>query len=37
MKFGVDVRRQQFNQFYYFNVNGEFIYFGGGPNDTGVG
>jgi outer membrane receptor protein involved in Fe transport len=35
MKFGVDVRRQQFNQFYYFNVNGEFSYFGGGPNDTG--
>ena len=34
MKFGVDVRRQQFNQFYYFNVNGEFDYFGGGPNDT---
>ncbi len=37
MKFGVDVRRQQFNQFYYFNVNGEFSYFGGGPNDTGSG
>jgi outer membrane receptor protein involved in Fe transport len=36
MKFGVDVRRQQFNQFYYFNVNGEFSYFGGGPNDVGA-
>jgi len=35
LKFGVDLRRQQFNQFYYFNVNGEFTYFGGGPNDTG--
>jgi outer membrane receptor protein involved in Fe transport len=35
MKFGVDLRRQQFNQFYYYNVNGEFSYFGGGPNDTG--
>jgi hypothetical protein len=33
MKFGVDVRRQQFNQFYYYNVNGEFNYYGGGPND----
>jgi|HubBroStandDraft_5_1064220.scaffolds.fasta_scaffold01313_5 hypothetical protein len=37
MKFGVDVRRQQFNQFYYFNVNGEFDYYGGGPNDLGAG
>ena len=37
LKFGVDVRRQQFNQFYYFNVNGEFDYFGGGPNDLGAG
>ncbi len=35
LKFGVDLRRQQFNQFYYFDVNGEFTYFGGGPNDTG--
>jgi hypothetical protein len=35
LKFGVDVRRQQFNQFYYYDVNGEFSYFGGGPNDTG--
>jgi hypothetical protein len=37
MKFGVDVRRQQFNQFYYFNVNGEFDYYGGGPNDLEAG
>jgi outer membrane receptor protein involved in Fe transport len=35
LKFGADLRRQQFNQFYYFDVNGEFTYFGGGPNDTG--
>jgi outer membrane receptor protein involved in Fe transport len=35
LKFGVDVRRQQFNQFYYYNVNGTFDYYGGGPNDTG--
>ena len=34
-KFGADIRRQQFNQFYYYDVNGEFSYFGGGPNDTG--
>ncbi|MGA7294848.1 MAG: carboxypeptidase regulatory-like domain-containing protein [Terriglobales bacterium] len=36
MKFGVDVRRQQFNQFYYYNVNGTFDYYGGGPNDVGA-
>ena len=36
LKFGVDVRRQQFNQFYYYNVNGEFTYSGGGPNDVGA-
>src|SRR5271156_6679990 len=32
-KFGVDIRRQQFNQFLYYNVNGTFDYYGGGPND----
>jgi outer membrane receptor protein involved in Fe transport len=36
LKFGTDVRRQQFNQFYYYNVNGEFSYYGGGPNDVGA-
>ena len=36
LKFGVDVRRQQFNQFYYYDVNGEFNYYGGGPNDLGA-
>ena len=36
LKFGVDVRRQQFNQFYYYNVNGTFSYYGGGPNDPGA-
>jgi len=30
LKFGVDFRRQQFNQFYYYNVNGSFAYYGGG-------
>src|ERR1035438_4024702 len=34
LKFGVDVRRQQFNQFYYYNVNGDFNYYGGGQNDV---
>jgi hypothetical protein len=33
LKFGVDVRRQRFDQFLYYNVNGTFDYFGGGPND----
>jgi outer membrane receptor protein involved in Fe transport len=36
LKFGVDFRRQQFNQFYYYNVNGTFSYYGGGPNDVGA-
>jgi len=36
LKFGVDVRRQQFNQFYYYNVNGTFSYYGGGSNDPGA-
>jgi len=35
LKFGVDVRRQRFDQTLYFDVNGEYFYFGGGPNDTG--
>jgi hypothetical protein len=36
LKFGVDFRRQQFNQFLYYNVNGTFSYYGGGPNDVGA-
>jgi outer membrane receptor protein involved in Fe transport len=36
LKFGVDIRRQQFNQFYYYNVNGDFNYYGGGTNDVGA-
>jgi len=35
-KFGADFRKQQFNQFYYYNVNGTFSYYGGGPNDVGA-
>jgi Carboxypeptidase regulatory-like domain/TonB-dependent Receptor Plug Domain len=34
-KFGTDVRRQMFDQTLYYNVNGEFSYYGGGPNDVG--
>ena len=32
-KFGVDFRNQRFLQTLYFDVNGDFSYFGGGPND----
>ncbi len=35
LKFGADARRQQFNQTLYFDVNGDYSYFGGGPNDVG--
>ena len=35
MKFGVDFRIQRFLQTLYFAPQGDFSYFGGGPNDTG--
>jgi hypothetical protein len=35
MKFGADARRQRFDQLLYFNVNGDFSFLGGGPNDPG--
>ncbi|HLK05093.1 MAG TPA: carboxypeptidase regulatory-like domain-containing protein [Candidatus Acidoferrum sp.] len=35
VKFGGDVRRQRFDQFLYFNINGDFTYQGGGSNDVG--
>ncbi|MBZ5669109.1 MAG: carboxypeptidase regulatory-like domain-containing protein [Acidobacteriia bacterium] len=35
LKFGADVHRQQFDQTLYFAVNGQYNYFGGGPNDVG--
>jgi hypothetical protein len=31
-KFGVDVRRARFDQYYYFDVNGEFTFDNSGPN-----
>ena len=32
-KFGGDIRYQRFDQTLYFDVNGQYFYFGGGPND----
>ena len=37
MKFGVDFRIQRFFQTLYFAPQGDYSYFGGGPNDTGAG
>jgi len=33
MKFGADLRRMRFDQTLFFDVNGEYNYFGGGAND----
>jgi len=35
MKFGGDIRRQRFDQTLFFDVNGQYNYFGGGTNDPG--
>jgi hypothetical protein len=35
LKFGADVRRQRFDQTLYFDVSGQYLYFGGTPNDPG--
>lgn len=35
LKFGADARRQRFDQLLFFDVNGDFSYLGGGPNDVG--
>jgi hypothetical protein len=32
LKFGIDLRRQRFDQYYYYNVNGEFTFDNSGPN-----
>ncbi len=37
LKFGGDVRRQVFNQFLYFDVDGEFTYSSSDQNDVGFG
>ncbi len=34
LKFGGDVRRQRFDQFLFFDINGSISIFGGGPNDV---
>lgn len=36
LKFGADVRRMRFDQTLYYNINGYFSYYGGGPNDLGL-
>jgi hypothetical protein len=35
VKLGADVRRQRFDQTLFYNINGYYNYFGGGPNDVG--
>ena len=35
LKFGGDLRRQRFDQTLFFDVNGQYNYFGGGNNDVG--
>ena len=35
IKFGGDFRYQKFDQTLYFDINGQYLYFGGGPNDPG--
>ena len=35
IKFGGDIRYQKFDQTLYFDISGQYFYFGGGPNDTG--
>src|SRR3984885_10066927 len=35
LNFGADARDQRFHQTYYYNINGNFQFTGGGPNDVG--
>jgi len=35
LKLGVDWRNQRMNQLYFYDMNGEFAFLGGGPNDVG--
>jgi len=37
LKFGGDIRYQQFDQTLFFDVSGQYFYFGAGPNDPGYG
>lgn len=34
IKFGGDIRSQRFDQQLFFDINGEFLFTGGGPNDV---
>jgi hypothetical protein len=34
-KFGVDLRNQRLDQYYFYNINGDLEFLGGGPNDVG--
>jgi len=36
LKFGGDVRYQKFDQTLFFDISGQYFYFGGGPNDPGL-
>ena len=36
IKFGGDVRYQKFDQTLFFDVSGQYFYFGGGPNDPSL-
>lgn len=35
LKFGGDIREQRFDQTLFFDISGQYFYFGGGPNDPG--
>jgi len=37
LKFGGDVRYMKFDQTLYFDISGQYFYFGGGPNDPCLG
>ena len=37
LKFGGDVRYQRFDQTLFFDISGQYFYFGGGPNDPCLG
>jgi hypothetical protein len=35
LKFGTNIQNQRLVQWYYYNINGQFQFTGGGPNDVG--
>lgn len=35
LKFGIDVRDQRLHQLYFYDLDGGFYFYGGGPNDVG--